>query len=64
MADRPPITTHILDLVRGRPAAAVAVRLYGPDGHLADGVTNADGRVETRSFLAQHRPRPYFRQFP
>ena len=49
MAERPPITTHILDLTRGRPAAGVAVRLFGPEGQLADGVTNDDGRVEVWS---------------
>ena len=49
MADRPPITTHILDQTRGRPAAGVAVRLFGPDGPVADSVTNDDGRVESWS---------------
>jgi 5-hydroxyisourate hydrolase len=45
-----PITTHVLDVALGRPAAGVPVRLeeLGADGawhELARGVTNADGRV-------------------
>ncbi len=49
MSDRPPITTHILDLVNGRPAAGVVVRLYREAELLARGVTNDDGRVESWS---------------
>lgn len=48
---RSPITTHILDVSLGRPAASVAVRLARQDGaafvELASGVTDADGRVTT-----------------
>ena len=45
-----PITTHILDTHRGRPAVGVAVTLEAldPDGRaqaLGSGVTNEDGRV-------------------
>lgn len=45
-----PITTHVLDVALGRPAAGVPVQLaeLGTDGawhELARGVTNADGRV-------------------
>lgn len=48
------ITTHVLDLSSGRPAAGVAVRLErrtaaGWQG-IADRVTDTDGRV--RDFLA------------
>jgi 5-hydroxyisourate hydrolase len=43
------ITTHILDTIRGRPAAGVAVRLEarGPAGwrEIGAGVTNDDGRI-------------------
>ena len=39
------ITTHVLDTARGRPAAGVPVRLDGPDGLLAEAVTDLDGRV-------------------
>ena len=45
MSDRAPITTHILDLATGRPAANVALRLFGPDGQISTGTTNEDGRV-------------------
>ena len=43
-----PITTHILDTSTGSPAAGVPVRLDRLDGDwrtLAEGRTNADGRV-------------------
>ena len=39
------ITTHVLDTARGRPAAGVPVRLEGPDGLVAEAVTDQDGRV-------------------
>lgn len=43
-----PITTHILDTALGQPAAGVPVRLDRLEGEwttLAEGRTNADGRV-------------------
>ena len=45
-----PITTHVLDLAAGKPAAGVAVALavLDPDGRyrdLASGATDADGRL-------------------
>jgi 5-hydroxyisourate hydrolase len=53
-----PITTHILDISQGRPAAAVKVTLEFLDGRewraLARGETNADGRV-TDLLPAAHR---------
>jgi 5-hydroxyisourate hydrolase len=49
--NRSPITTHILDVSLGRPAAGVAVRLAMRDAdvftELANGTTDADGRVTT-----------------
>lgn len=43
------VTTHVLDTVRGMPAAGIAVQLSARDGAdwrtLADGVTDDDGRV-------------------
>ena len=46
---RSPVTTHVLDTSRGRPAAGVAVHLARRAGDawtsLARGVTDADGRV-------------------
>ena len=38
------LTTHVLDTMHGRPAAGMAVALSGPDGEIARGATNADGR--------------------
>lgn len=53
------ITTHVLDLSSGRPAAGVAVALAArsEDGHwseIARGVTDADGRL--RDLLPPGRP--------
>ncbi len=50
-ADRPPgLTTHTLDLARGRPAAGMAYRLYRIVDQrralLTQGRTNADGRTD------------------
>jgi 5-hydroxyisourate hydrolase len=47
-----PITTHVLDLARGRPAAGVPVTLdlRTPDGswkRLGAGCTDADGRLRS-----------------
>ncbi|CAN5247224.1 hydroxyisourate hydrolase [soil metagenome] len=40
------LSTHALDSALGRPAAGLEVALTGPDGvHLADAVTDPDGRV-------------------
>ncbi len=51
MSARSPITTHVLDVAKGRPAAGVGVWLEREDGDrfvpLASGVTDADGRVST-----------------
>ena len=47
---RPPITTHILDTERGKPASGVAITLLKYDQEqwhtISSGVTNSDGRVE------------------
>ena len=44
------LTTHILDIMSGKPAAGVTVELFGLDGDgrelLAMAVTNQDGRCE------------------
>jgi len=44
-----PITTHVLDLKLGAPAAGLRVRLQivrgGEFDEKADGITNADGRI-------------------
>ncbi|MDX6702165.1 MAG: 5-hydroxyisourate hydrolase [Baekduia sp.] len=51
MTDAGRLTTHVLDVARGRPAEGVAielVRLDGGDGAgvVATAVTNADGRTD------------------
>jgi 5-hydroxyisourate hydrolase len=38
------LSTHVLDTMHGRPAAGMAIALSGPDGEIARGITNADGR--------------------
>lgn len=40
-----PITTHVLDLEAGRPAADLAISLWRADQCLGRGTTDADGRV-------------------
>jgi len=42
------LTTHVLDTMRGRPAAGVAIRLCrtGAAGLVWHGRTNADGRTD------------------
>ena len=44
------LTTHVLDTVRGKPAAGIAVRLYSCNGDerllLKSVTTNADGRTD------------------
>ena len=38
------LSTHVLDTAHGRPAAGMAVVLAGPEGEVALGTTNPDGR--------------------
>ena len=38
------LSTHVLDTMHGRPAAGIKVALSGPDGEIARGQTNVDGR--------------------
>lgn len=40
-----PITTHVLDTARGRPAAGVAITLRHDERVIASGHTDADGRL-------------------
>ena len=51
MTARSPITTHVLDVSLGKPAAAVEVDVARLDGDvwtsLATGTTDADGRAGT-----------------
>ncbi|WP_280196115.1 hydroxyisourate hydrolase [Nocardia farcinica] len=39
------LSTHVLDAVRGVPAAGVAVTLYAGAEPVASGATDADGRI-------------------
>jgi 5-hydroxyisourate hydrolase len=39
------LTTHVLDLAAGRPAAGVAITLLRDGAEVARAVTNADGRT-------------------
>lgn len=38
------LSTHVLDTMHGRPAASMTLALSLPDGEIARGTTNADGR--------------------
>ena len=54
-ADRPTISTHVLDTGSGEPAAGVPVRLWrtetdGSETVVGEAITNADGRIS--DFLA------------
>jgi 5-hydroxyisourate hydrolase len=40
------LTTHVLDVARGRPAAGVAVELWRDDRLVTSAQTNADGRCD------------------
>ena len=40
------LTTHVLDIARGRPARGVAIELARGEEVLATAVTNADGRTD------------------
>jgi 5-hydroxyisourate hydrolase len=39
------LTTHVLDIAAGRPAAGVAIALVRGDDVVAEAVTDADGRA-------------------
>jgi 5-hydroxyisourate hydrolase len=45
VSEKAAITTHVLDQVRGKPAAGILVRLYDDQVLIAEGVTDDDGRV-------------------
>jgi 5-hydroxyisourate hydrolase len=40
------VTTHVLDTAAGRPVAGIPVRLLAGGEIIADGITDADGRVK------------------
>ncbi len=39
------VSTHVLDVERGRPASGVPVELYLGDVRVGGGATDADGRI-------------------
>jgi 5-hydroxyisourate hydrolase len=39
------VSTHVLDVERGRPAKGVPVELYHGDERVGGGMTDADGRI-------------------
>lgn len=59
------ITTHILDISEGRPAADVEVILYHDKREIARGHTNTDGRItgwagEAGIYTLRFETKPYF----
>jgi 5-hydroxyisourate hydrolase len=40
------LTTHVLDVAQGRPAAGVAIELWREEVRIAAAVTNQDGRTD------------------
>ena len=51
------ISTHVLDIAKGRPAAGIAVDLRSGGAVIASAVTNADGRTD-KPLLAGDRIGP------
>jgi 5-hydroxyisourate hydrolase len=39
------LSTHVLDIERGRPATGIPVELYRGDERVGGGATDADGRI-------------------
>jgi 5-hydroxyisourate hydrolase len=63
------LSTHVLDTGAGRPAEGVLVVLYRGDMQVAQGRTDADGRVRLAEELEPdayrlvfHPPSPFFRR--
>jgi len=46
MSARPGLSTHVLDLTRGLPAAGMTIELWFAGAHVKTVITNADGRTE------------------
>jgi 5-hydroxyisourate hydrolase len=46
MSTRAGLSTHVLDLTRGQPAAGLTIELRFAGAHVKTVVTNADGRTE------------------
>jgi 5-hydroxyisourate hydrolase len=56
------LTTHVLDVARGRPAAGVAIELERDGEVVATAVTNADGRTN-KPLLERLEPGVYELRF-
>ena len=63
------LSTHVLDTAAGRPAAGVRVELYRGAELVAEGTTDADGRIGALADtdpgayrLVFHPPSPFFRR--
>ena len=50
------ISTHVLDIAKGKPAAGVKVELYFAGAMIASAVTNADGRTDAPLLAADAIP--------
>jgi hydroxyisourate hydrolase len=46
MSARAGLSTHVLDLTRGQPAAGMTIELWFAGAHVKTVTTNADGRTE------------------
>jgi 5-hydroxyisourate hydrolase len=64
------LSTHVLDTELGRPAVGVHVELFDAGGsRVADGVTDADGRIRELAHttagtyrIVFHPPSPFFKK--
>lgn len=50
------ISTHVLDIAKGGPAAGVKVELFYGGGLVLSTVTNADGRTDVPMLLGEELP--------
>ena len=48
------ISTHVLDIAKGAPAAGITVELYRADYLIHAAITNADGRTDPPLLSAEH----------
>ena len=51
------ISTHVLDIAKGGPAAGVRVELHFGGVMIASGTTNSDGRTDVPLLTAEEIPR-------
>jgi 5-hydroxyisourate hydrolase len=64
------LSTHVLDVERGRPAQGIPVELYRGDERVGGGTTDADGRISPLAAdldpglyrLVFAPPSPFFRR--